>query len=56
MEKAAIGTNDFGMHIVIRPISKALLSKDETVGMETGKINSLLTARRPITLVAAVIG
>ena len=55
MEKAAIGTNDLGMHIVIRPISKALLSKDETVGMETGKINSLLTARRPITLVDAII-
>lgn len=54
MKKAAIGTNDLGMHIVIRPISKALLSKDETVGMETGKINSLLTARRPITLVDAV--
>lgn len=54
MEKAAIGTNDLGMHIVIRPISKALLSKDETVGMETGKINSLLTARRPITLVDAI--
>lgn len=54
MKKAAIGTNDLEMHIVIRPISKALLSKDETVGMETGKINSLLTARRPITLVDAV--
>lgn len=54
MEKAAICTNDLGMHIVIRPISKALLSKDETVGMETGKINSLLTARRPITLVDAI--
>lgn len=54
MEKVAIGTNDLGMHIVIRPISKALLSKDETVGMETGKINSLLTARRPITLVGAI--
>lgn len=54
MEKVAIGTNDLGMHIVIRPISKALLSKDETVGMETGKINSLLTARRPITLVDAI--
>lgn len=54
MEKAAIGTNDLGMHIVIRPISKALLSKDETVGMETGKINSLLTARRTITLVDAI--
>ena len=27
MEKAAIGTNDLGMHIVIRPISKDLLSK-----------------------------
>ena len=26
MEKAAIGTNDLGMHIVIRPISKALLA------------------------------
>ena len=55
MEKAAIGTNDLGMHIVIRPISKDLLSKDEIVGMETGKINSLLTARRPITLVDAII-
>ena len=54
MEKAAIGTNDLGMHIVIRPISKDFLSKDETVGMETGKINSLLTARRPITLVDAI--
>ena len=54
MLKAAIGTNDFGMHIVIRPISKALLLEDETVGMETGKINSLLTARRPITLVDAI--
>lgn len=54
MEKVAIGTNDLGMHIVIRPISKALLSKDETVGMETGKINSLLTARRPITFVDAI--
>lgn len=54
MEKAAIGTNDLGMHIVIRPISKDLLSKDEIVGMETGKINSLLTARRPITLVDAI--
>lgn len=54
MEKAAIGTNDFGMHIVIRPISKALLSKDETVGMETEKINSLLTARRPIALADAI--
>ena len=50
MKKAAIGTNDLGMHIVIRPISKALLSKDETVGIETQKINSLLTARRPIAL------
>lgn len=38
MEKVAIGTNDLGMHIVIRPISKDLLSKDEIVGMETGKI------------------
>lgn len=30
MEKAAIGTNDLGMHIVIRPISKdlALLDHD----------------------------
>lgn len=37
MEKVAIGTNDLGMHIVIRPISKALLSKDETVGIETQK-------------------
>lgn len=54
MKKAALGTNDLGMHIVIRPISKDLLSKDETVGMETGKINSLLTARRPITLVDAI--
>lgn len=54
MGKAAIGTNDLGMHIVIRPISKALLSKDETVGMETGKINSLLAARRPITFVDAI--
>lgn len=54
MEKAAIGTNDLGMHIVIRPISKDLLSEAETVGMETGKINSLLTARRPITLVDAI--
>lgn len=54
MEKAAIGTNDLGMHIVIRPISKDLLSKDEIIGMETGKINSLLTARRPITLVDAI--
>lgn len=54
MEKAAIGTNDLGMHIVIRPISKDLLSKDEIVGMETGKINSLLTARRPITFVDAI--
>lgn len=54
MKKAAIGTNDLGMHIVIRPISKDLLSKDEIVGMETGKINSLLTARRPITLVDAI--
>lgn len=54
MKKAAIGTNDLGMHIVIRPISKDLLSKDEIVGMETGKINSLLTARRPITFVDAI--
>lgn len=54
MEKAAIGTNDLGMHIVIRPISKVLLSKDETVGIETEKINSLLTARRPIALVDAI--
>lgn len=54
MEKVAIGTNDLGMHIVIRPISKDLLSKDEIVGMETGKINSLLTARRPITFVDAI--
>lgn len=54
MEKAAIGTNDLGMHIVIRPISRDLLSKDEIVGMETGKINSLLTARRPITFVDAI--
>lgn len=54
MKKAAIGTNDLGMHIVIRPISKDLLSKGEIIGMETGKINSLLTARRPITLVDAV--
>lgn len=54
MEKAAIGTNDLGMHIVIRPISKDLLSKDETVGMETGKINSFLMARRTITLVDAI--
>lgn len=54
MEKAAIGTNNLGMHIVIRSISKALLSKDETVGMETGKINSLLAARRPITFVDAI--
>lgn len=37
MEKAAIGTNDLGMHIVIRPISKVLLSKDETVGIENPK-------------------
>ena len=36
MEKAAIGTNDLGMHIVIRPISKDLLSKDEIVGMAGG--------------------
>lgn len=42
MEKTAIGTNDLGMHIVIRPISKDLLSKDEIVGMETGKINFVL--------------
>lgn len=55
MKKAAIGTNDLGMHIVIRLISKDLLSKEEIVGMETGKINSLLTARRPITLVDAII-
>lgn len=54
MEKVAIGTNDLGMHIVIRPISKALLSKDETVGIETQKINSLLTARRPIALADAI--
>lgn len=54
MEKAAIGTNNLGMHIVIRPISKDLLSEAETVGMESGKINSLLTARRPITLVDAI--
>lgn len=54
MEKAAIGTNDLGMHIVIRPISKDLLSEAETVGMETGKINSLLTARRPIALADAI--
>lgn len=54
MEKTAIGTNDLGMHIVIRPILKDLLSKDEIVGMETGKINSLLTARRPITFVDAI--
>ena len=54
MKKAAIGTNDLGMHIVIRPISKALLSKDETVGIETQKINSLLTARRPIALADAI--
>ena len=54
MEKAAIGTNDLGMHIVIRPISKVLLSKDETVGIETQKINSLLTARRPIALADAI--
>lgn len=54
MLKAAIGTNDLGMHIVIRPISKALLSKDETVGIETQKINSLLTARRPIALADAI--
>lgn len=54
MLKAAIGTNDLGMYIVIRPISKALLSKNETVGIETEKINSLLTARRPITLVDAI--
>lgn len=33
MEKAAIGTNDLGMHIVIRPISKDFLSKDEIVGL-----------------------
>ena len=33
MEKAAIGTNDLGMHIVIRSISKVLFSKDETVGL-----------------------
>lgn len=33
MEKAAIGTNNFGMHIVIRSISKVLFSKDETVGL-----------------------
>ena len=54
MEKAAIGTNNFGMHIVIRPISKDFLSKDETVGIETQKINSLLTARRPIALADAI--
>lgn len=54
MEKAAIGTNDLGMHIVIRPVSKVLLSKDETVGIETEKINSLLTARRPIALADAI--
>ena len=33
MGKAALGTNDLGMHIVIRPISKVLFSKDETVGL-----------------------
>ena len=33
MLKAATGTNDLGMHIDIRPISKVLLSKDETVGL-----------------------
>lgn len=33
MKKAALGTNDLGMHIVIRPISKDLLSKNETVGL-----------------------
>lgn len=54
MEKAAIGTNDLGTHVVIRPISKALLSEDETGVIEVGKINSLLTARRPITLVDAI--
>ena len=54
MLKAATGTNDLGMHIDIRPISKVLLSKDETVGIETEKINSLLTARRTITLVDAI--
>ena len=54
MEKAAIGTNDLGMHIVIRPISKALLSEDETGEIEIGKINSLLMARRPITFVDAI--
>ena len=54
MLKAAIGTNDLGMHIVIRPISKALLSEDETGGIEIGKINSLLMARRPITFADAI--
>lgn len=54
MLKAAIGTNDLGMHIVIRPISKALLSEDETGEIEIGKINSLLMARRPITFVDAI--
>lgn len=54
MLKAAIGTNDLGMHIVIRPISKDLLLEDETGVIEVGKINSLLTARRPITLVDAI--
>ena len=54
MLKAAIGTNDLGMHIVIRPISKALLSEDETGGIEIGKINLLLMARRPITFVDAI--
>lgn len=54
MKKVALGTNNLGMHIVIRPISKALLSKDETVGIETQKINSLLTARRPIALADAI--
>lgn len=54
MLKAAIGTNDLGMHIVIRPISKALLSEDETGGIEIGKINSLLMARRPISFVDAI--
>jgi len=35
MEKVAIGTNDLGMHIVIRPISKALLDQNRHIGDAT---------------------
>lgn len=54
MNVAAIATNGLGEHVIVRLISKTLLSKDELSENITGKINALMTARRPITLVDAI--